>query len=84
MKVTAVVSTKGGPGKTTVGVNLGAFCVDEPKSYTLTIGLPRGGYVTFRWCWLWESPSRDGSVLLAPLLILVELNLMGRRKMENM
>lgn len=28
MKVTAVVSTKGGPGKTTVGVNLGAFCAD--------------------------------------------------------
>ncbi len=29
MKVTAVVSTKGGPGKTTVGVNLGAFCADD-------------------------------------------------------
>ncbi|TWR61782.1 ParA family protein, partial [Pseudomonas marginalis] len=28
MKVTAVVSTKGGPGKTAVGVNLGAFCAD--------------------------------------------------------
>lgn len=28
MKVAAVVSTKGGPGKTTVGVNLGAFCAD--------------------------------------------------------
>ncbi|MFL9673400.1 ParA family protein [Pseudomonas sp. NFACC42-2] len=28
MKVTAVVSTKAGPGKTTVGVNLGAFCAD--------------------------------------------------------
>jgi len=28
MKVTAVVSTKGGPCKTTVGVNLGAFCAD--------------------------------------------------------
>lgn len=29
MKVTAVVSTKGGPGKTAVGVNLGAFCADD-------------------------------------------------------
>jgi len=29
MKVAAVVSTKGEPGKTTVGVNLGAFCADE-------------------------------------------------------
>ena len=28
MKVAAVVSTKGGPGKTTVGANLGAFCAD--------------------------------------------------------
>ena len=28
MKVAAVVSTKGGPGKTTAGVNLGAFCAD--------------------------------------------------------
>lgn len=28
MKVAAVVSTKGGPGKTTVGANLGAFCTD--------------------------------------------------------
>lgn len=28
MKVVAVVSTKGGPGKTTVGANLGAFCAD--------------------------------------------------------
>ncbi|AZF06441.1 ParA family protein [Pseudomonas sp. R5-89-07] len=28
MKVTAVVSTKDGPGKTTVGVNLDAFCAD--------------------------------------------------------
>ncbi len=26
MKVAAVVSTKGGPGKTTVGFNMGAFC----------------------------------------------------------
>lgn len=29
MKVAAVVSTKGEPGKTTVGANLGAFCTDE-------------------------------------------------------
>jgi chromosome partitioning related protein ParA len=28
MKVAAVVSTKGGPGKTTVGANLGASCAD--------------------------------------------------------
>lgn len=28
MKVAAVVSTKRGPGKTTVGVNPGAFCAD--------------------------------------------------------
>ncbi|WP_145994251.1 ParA family protein [Pseudomonas sp. QC2] len=28
MTVAAVVSTKGGPGKTTVGANLGAFCAD--------------------------------------------------------
>ncbi len=28
MKVAAVVSTKGGPGKNTVGANLGAFCAD--------------------------------------------------------
>jgi chromosome partitioning related protein ParA len=28
MKVAAVVSTKGGPGKATVGANLGAFCAD--------------------------------------------------------
>ena len=28
MKVAAVISTKGGPGKTTVGANLGAFCAD--------------------------------------------------------
>ena len=28
MKVAAVVSTKSGPGKTTVGANLGAFCAD--------------------------------------------------------
>lgn len=28
MKVAAVVSTKGGPGKTTVGANLGVFCAD--------------------------------------------------------
>ena len=28
MKVTAVVSTKDRPGKTTVGANLGGFCAD--------------------------------------------------------
>ncbi|WP_428984957.1 ParA family protein [Pseudomonas proteolytica] len=28
MKIAAIVSTKGGPGKTTVGANLGAFCAD--------------------------------------------------------
>ena len=28
MKIAAVVSTTGGPGKTTVGANLGAFCAD--------------------------------------------------------
>lgn len=28
MKVAAVVSTKGGPGKATVGANLGVFCAD--------------------------------------------------------
>ncbi|MGV8919323.1 MAG: ParA family protein [Pseudomonas sp.] len=28
MKIAAVVSTKGGPGKTTVSANLGAFCAD--------------------------------------------------------
>lgn len=28
MKIAAVVSTRGGPGKTTVGANLGAFCAD--------------------------------------------------------
>lgn len=28
MKIAAIVSTKGGPGKTTVGANLCAFCAD--------------------------------------------------------
>jgi chromosome partitioning related protein ParA len=28
MKIATIVSTKGGPGKTTVTANLGAFCAD--------------------------------------------------------
>ena len=59
MKVAAVVSTKGGPGKTTVGANLGAFCADaglrtllidldtQPSLssfYTLTHEAPGGTY----------------------------------------
>ncbi|WP_143479435.1 ParA family protein, partial [Pseudomonas fluorescens] len=59
MKVAAVVSTKGGPGKTTVGANLGAFCADaglrtllidldtQPSLssfYTLTHEAPDGTY----------------------------------------
>jgi len=28
MKIASIVSTKGGPGKTTVTANLGAFCAD--------------------------------------------------------
>ena len=59
MKVAAVVSTKGGPGKTTVGANLGAFCADaglrtllidldtQPSLssfYTLTYETRRGNY----------------------------------------
>jgi chromosome partitioning related protein ParA len=38
MKVAAVVSTKGGPGKTAVGANLGAFCADACH-WTLLIDL---------------------------------------------
>lgn len=60
MKVAAVVSTKGGPGKTTVGANLGAFCADaglrtllidldtQPSLssfYTLTHEAPDGTYI---------------------------------------
>lgn len=59
MKVAAVVSTKGGPGKTTVGANPGAFCADaglrtllidldtQPSLssfYTLTHEAPGGTY----------------------------------------
>ena len=29
MKIASVISTKGGPGKTTVTANLGAFCADS-------------------------------------------------------
>lgn len=29
MKIAAVLSTKGGPGKTTVRASLGAFCADS-------------------------------------------------------
>ena len=62
MKVAAVVSTKGGPGKTTVGVNPGAFCADaglrtllidldtQPSLssfYTLTHEAPGGTYQPF-------------------------------------
>jgi chromosome partitioning related protein ParA len=28
MKIATILSTKGGPGKTTVTANLGAFCAD--------------------------------------------------------
>ena len=59
MTVAAFVSTKGGPGKTTVGANLGAFCADaglrtllidldtQPSLssfYTLTHEAPGGTY----------------------------------------
>ena len=59
MKVAAVVSTKGGPGKTAAGANLGVFCADaglrtllidldtQPSMssfYTLTYETRRGNY----------------------------------------
>lgn len=59
MKVAAAVSTKGGPGKTTVGANLGAFCADAgvrtllidldnqpslPSFYNLSHDAPGGAY----------------------------------------
>lgn len=40
MKIASIVSTKGGPGKTTVTANLGAFCADANLK-TLLIDLVR-------------------------------------------
>jgi chromosome partitioning related protein ParA len=38
MKIASVISTKGGPGKTTVTANLGAFCA-ESNLRTLLVDL---------------------------------------------
>jgi chromosome partitioning related protein ParA len=56
MKVTAVVSTEGGPGETTVGANLGAFCVDAGIR-TLLINLDNQPSLSSFYALSYETPG---------------------------
>ena len=56
MKTAAIVSTKGGPGKTTVGANLGGFCADASLR-TLLIDLYNQPSLSSFYALSHEAPS---------------------------